>query len=480
MFMAKWANVTLKAIGRPASYFPGKIAVSICPNFIGMIDKPDKIIAVTGTNGKTTVCNMLIDAFTSQGYNILNNKYGSNINAGIATSLISGCNIRGKSKSPENPNGSLEKIAILEIDERSSIKVYTYMEPNMLVITNIFRDSYKRNPHPEYIVDLINKKLSKDTKIFLDSDDLRACTIGEEIDHITGICKSKGNEKIFYGISANSDKCKEVKNIIQDEVFCPKCGSKLKYEYKRYHHIGKAHCTKCDFESPLPKYEIVEMNDKEIVVRINKNASTKLIEKPSEPKEQNKSYKFKAASNNIINIYDEVAVIAVLSEFGFTIDKIKEMVDKFKVVSSRYKEEKYKDKSIIMQLAKGQNPVACSRVFEYINEEKGNKAVMLNLDDKFDAKAHDENIAWIYDVDYEFLNSDDIKQIIVGGVRREDHKLRLLLAGVPEEKIVTVEKEINGPKEIKDLKNIDKIFILYDVYTVDTAEKVKEEIKKII
>ena len=37
---AKAGNVLLKILKRNASYFPGKFAVSVCPDFIGMIDKP--------------------------------------------------------------------------------------------------------------------------------------------------------------------------------------------------------------------------------------------------------------------------------------------------------------------------------------------------------------------------------------------------------------------------------------------------------
>ena len=64
---AKIGTKLLKLLKRNASFFPGKFALSICPDFMGMIEKPKTIIAVTGTNGKTTVCNMIEDVLADNG-----------------------------------------------------------------------------------------------------------------------------------------------------------------------------------------------------------------------------------------------------------------------------------------------------------------------------------------------------------------------------------------------------------------------------
>ena len=104
---AKFGTVLLKLLKRNATFFPGKFALKICPDFIGKIEKPQTIIAVTGTNGKTTVCNMIEDILRDNNYIFIDNKYGSNIDAGIATTLISGVNCVGKTK---------KDLAVLEID----------------------------------------------------------------------------------------------------------------------------------------------------------------------------------------------------------------------------------------------------------------------------------------------------------------------------------------------------------------------------
>src|SRR5574344_1174582 len=98
LYLAKCAQFLLRLIKRTATYFPGKIAVTICPDFLGKIKKPEKIIAVTGTNGKTTVSNLIIDSLEKNGKKVLNNRLGANINAEIASTLVDGTTIRNKTK----------------------------------------------------------------------------------------------------------------------------------------------------------------------------------------------------------------------------------------------------------------------------------------------------------------------------------------------------------------------------------------------
>ena len=73
-----------------------------------------------------------------------------------------------------------------------------------------------------------------------------------------------------------------------------------------------------------------------------------------------------------------------------------------------------------------------------------------------------ETLTWLYEADFEFLKSPNIKKIIIGGKLYRQYKVRCLLAGIPEDKLVCVENEEDTVKYL-DLNKKDKIFILYDV-----------------
>ena len=236
---AKAGTILLKLLRRNATFFPGKFAITVCPDFIARIDKPKTVIAVTGTNGKTTVCNMIEDVLKDNNISFIDNKLGSNVASGVATAFIKGANLSGKTK---------KDMAVLEIDERSANKVYPYLTPTYLICTNLFRDSMLRNAHAEFIADILNKYIPRDTKLILNGDDLISCNIAPE------------NNRVYFGIDRIPTDTDECHNIVQDIVVCPKCNGKLKYDFVRYHHIGRAHCEKCDFGSPKINYEVTNLD----------------------------------------------------------------------------------------------------------------------------------------------------------------------------------------------------------------------------
>ena len=443
LWLAKLSCKVLKLLKRNATSFPGDLAIRICPNFLGILEKPETIIGVTGTNGKTTVSNMINDILTDNGYDLVNNKYGSNIDRGITTTLINAANLRGQTK---------KKLAVLEIDERSANKVYPYLTPNYLICTNIFRDSLMRNGHTEFIADVLDKYIPKETIMVENADDLICSHIAEN------------NKKIYFGIDKLDTDTKDFENKTRDIIVCPKCYSKLEYDYVRYHHIGKAHCPNCDYKTPDADYLATKLDLDSMKMTVKTPIGEEI---------------YTLITNNIINIYNILAVIALLKEFGLSYEQINTSLAKLKIVETRFSDETYNGIRIVTHLAKGMNPIACSRAFDYTRKEPGNKAAIVIVDDLHEEKFGSENTSWQYDTDYEFLNDPSIKQVIVAGPRYLDSKVRLLMAGVPNEKIVCKKDEIEATRGL-NLDNIDSVFILHDLYSIEETKNIKNTVKQLI
>lgn len=437
LWISKAAMFLQKLLGMNASYFPGKLAIKLCPDFLGRIDKPETIITVTGTNGKTTCCNMLLDILTENGYDVLNNKAGSNIDAGIASALIAEASLTGKVS---------KKLGLFEVDERSSKKIYAYVHPNYTVCTNLFRDSIQRNAHPEFIFSFIDSSLPDDTHLILNADDPISSRLRE------------GNKRSYFSIGrlpTDRDKCI---NIINDMRMCPKCHSGLEYEYVRYHHIGKMRCPVCGFASPEPDF--LASPDWE------KGSFTV---KTADGEEE-----YPLVSSSVFNTYNQVTVVAMLRTFGLSAEAIAKSFSHLKIVESRFTSVEKNGVEVITNMTKGQNPVACSIVFDYIRNEPGRKEVILMLDD-MTYKKTTEIMTWVFDADFELLNHESITRVVAAGVRIHDYHLRLLLAGIPEDKIRCVENEADAPKELA-LERGEKVFILHDLTTPVMTKRVRDGI----
>ena len=434
LLVSKTAYRILRLLGKNSSVFSGGIALKLDKDILGKLTPPKHLIMVTGTNGKTSTTNLLKDAFVSNGYSVIDNHLGSNILTGITSSLINNCDMKGVCH---------QDIACLELDERSARTVFPYLTPEYLICTNIQRDTMMRNPHTEYIFDVINKYLPEETKLVLNGDDLISSQLG------------KNNKKVYYRVKKQENE-KLRNNIVKDITICPICYSELKWDFIRYNSIGQGHCPNCDFKSLEAEYIVQNSKDGKIITNVG-------------------TYPL-VGGNRIIDLYNEVAIISLLKEFGFNDSQIEKGLSDKKIVKSRYLNETINGKNIISMLAKGMNAIACSNSFATVSDDKQEKTVLMILDDEHENRISSEIVSWIYDTDFEFLTDSSIKQIVVGGKRCYDYKVRLLLAGVDENKIVCTPDEVKTA-ELIDL-SVDKIYVLWDMYNTKSYTAIKETLKR--
>lgn len=429
-FAGKAAKLALKILGKRATHFPGKLAVKICPDFLKYIGKPETVICVTGTNGKTSTCNMIEDSLCQTGVKVLDNSFGSNTLAGICATLIDGVNIFNKPK---------YGVTVLEVDERSSLHIYKYVTPTYFVCTNLFRDSMMRNAHTEYIFSMINDYLPTGSTLILNADDMISSRLGE----------GKNARRVFFGVDKLENEATEETNIINDGRTCPVCGAKMIFDFKRYHHIGRAHCSKCSAASPKPDYRVTNADGQSMTVSFG-----------------GEEHDFPVVNSTIFNIYNEAAVIALLTEYGCKPADIASYMKNLRITDTRYNETEADGVKIICTMLKGFNPIACSRNCHTAKIREGNKAVFFMVDDIHYEADSSESIAWYYEADFEALCDDSVKMIYAAGPRSTDMKYRLLLAGIPEDRIVTGANEEEIVEKLSR-DNIDALLIFFDMLRYD-------------
>ena len=443
LISSKLLTFIYKLIGNRQDDRPGVLAHKICDNFLKKIKKPDIVICVTGTNGKTTVSNLISEILIKDGKSVIYNDWGANMRAGVARCLLDGVTIFNTRKKVD--------VAVLETDEITSNQIFPLVKPDYVIVTNLFRDSMHRNAHPYFVYNKINDYIPEKAILILNADDPLSSMLGDN------------KKAVYYSIPKQPYEKSET-NIVNDFRICPKCHATLKYDFIRYHHIGKVICPNCDFKSKTADYLGTKVDLKNYKMQ---------VEHKKEKQE------FNLASDSIFNAYNTLCSITLLNELGIPLEKIKAYLETTKIVASRYTTSIYKGIEVATIATKGLNAVGTSRVMDYIKDQKGNIEIIIVIDDTFDNKNGSEATCWIYDVDFEFLNKDNIKRIIIGGVRNKDYKLRLLLAGIDKDKIVCTDNEEDTYKYLT-YKDIDKILILHEVYYVKGAHDLKAKIKDVI
>lgn len=115
-------------------------------------------VCVVGTNGKTTVTNLLADALELAGQRVVCNRTGANLDSGVATSLL---------------HAGPSDWGVFECDELWLAKILPQLQATYVVLLNLFRDQLDRVGEIDRIQDSIVGALEKspDTVLVYNADD---------------------------------------------------------------------------------------------------------------------------------------------------------------------------------------------------------------------------------------------------------------------------------------------------------------------
>lgn len=119
------------------SALPGLVVEKIDPGFLSRVlgRLPYGVIAVSGTNGKTTTTKMVTEMLEAQGLRVFTNKTGSNFSRGVVAAAIQECSIGGRLDAD---------VAVLELDEAHAMYFIDRVKPRFTLLLNVLRDQLDR------------------------------------------------------------------------------------------------------------------------------------------------------------------------------------------------------------------------------------------------------------------------------------------------------------------------------------------------
>ena len=386
-----------KVLGKGSS-LPGSIALKLCPNILSRLNLPEKIIAVTGSNGKTSTVEMLAKVLQEGGKKVVFNKEGSNQIEGVTTLLLKSATLGGKVKGD---------IVLLESDERFARLTFRHIKPTVFVITNLYRDQLTRNAHPYRVAAAIQDAvdLLPDATLVLNADDPIVSNF------------AKGRDKvIWFGMDRNAYSTEVSDALFNDCHYCPRCKSEMVYDYFHYTHLGSYHCTCCDFKRAETTYTVDSMDFAENKITIN-----------GDPIALEFASKY--------NVYNLCAAYAAACIAGLEGKEVAKMLSAFVMKNGRIVRFTAGENKGLLITSKHENSTSYNQSLGYVASRKEDSTLVI-LVDAISRKYYTAETSWQWDISFEMLNNTSVKKIILTGKYAYDLALRFQSANIQTAEVI--------------------------------------------
>lgn len=351
---------------------PGLYALKTDSNLIERLSKqiPTNII-ITGTNGKTTTARLLNHLLTKQKLKTLRNSTGSNLERGVASSLLSKASIFGEVKDVD--------VGIWEVDEAAFNTLLPKIKPAVVVFLNSFRDQLDRYGEVDSVVRKWQTSLNQIEQscvLIVNGDDTNTAKLSAP----------KACLIEYFGIKGH--KIAGEKGVKRTDVVPVIEASKVKLEG----------LSGSKFDITVPE-------------------GTVPISLPLPGNYQ---------------IYNFLAAFGVYRSLNMPLEAAFFDLNEYTSAFGRVEEIQFKKNKGIIWLIK--NPVGASQVFETVVDElSGREVVLCALNDNL-ADGQDVSWIWDAEFE-RFKNQDSKFKIICSGTRANDLAVRFKYAGIDEDRI---------------------------------------------
>lgn len=385
---AKLLTLALRISGRGSgTALPGYLVGKYFPFALeALVSQIPTIIAITGTNGKTTTQTML-NAMLEQvdGVKILRNKAGANLSQGILSELLKQSNAVGRLDVTH---------AVLEVEEATLPRIAATLKPSIIAVTNLYRDQLDAYGEIDRTEKLIRDGIAQcpTAAVVVNGDDPRTARLTQGL----------GNPTYFVSLSEEYSK------------FLPYEGS-LHHREKGDQGLEATH------------------------IHINEDLTTDFDAQGTINGESVHIARAKTASPGFFHVYNALTAMTITQLLGVDSDTATRGLQTFKPAFGRGEIliRQLGPKQVNYRLLLVKNPASFSLSLELMRTIPNVKLVLAINDNTADGK----DVSWLWDSELERLNQAQIQWIICTGIRAKDMRVRLkyALEQEPAESISTVE-----------------------------------------
>ncbi|HEY7967032.1 MAG TPA: MurT ligase domain-containing protein [Solirubrobacteraceae bacterium] len=393
--LARGLGRGLRATGRGGTSLPGKVLLRLDPHAIARLARslPRGSAVISATNGKTTTAALAAAILDSAGVSALHNVAGANMAGGIASALL------------ERRAGV--ELGLFEVDEFWLDRVAAALDPQAIVLANLFRDQLDRYGELEAIADrwaALTARLR--ARLILNADDPLIADLGRD-----------RADTIYFGIEDPTAASGATLAHASDSTHCRRCGAAYRYERAYIGHLGVYACPGCGAARPAPT---VSAHD----VRIEGLRGSSF-----ELRTPLGAAVVRLALPGLYNVYNALAAAALASAFGIDAEASAAALAGATAVFGRGERVQIDATELSILLVK--NPAGANEVLRLLGSQPGPHHILAVLNDRI---ADGRDVSWIWDADFETL-APRVGRATCSGTRAAEMALRLKYAGVPTERI---------------------------------------------
>ena len=393
----KSAAIATRLIGRGGgTAITGMVARRVDPHILDALVRIPGVplVAITGSNGKTTTARFTAALLRGEGITGCHNSAGANLIQGVTSLAVSHASLRGRL-----PDGVL----VAEVDEGALPQVAPETLPRALLVTDLFRDQLDRFGEIYAVADAIESvaaTLPEDAALVVNADDPMVATLADK----------REGKRVTFGLALKRSTDQITRAA--DTIRCPRCQADLKYKFVYLSHMGDYACPKCGFARPkldvaVTSLEVVGLDLTRCEI---KTPTAKLV--------------LEIPQSGVHIAYDAAGAIAILVGLGISLDHAAESLATVGPAFGRLEKIDADGKTIILAFAK--NPTSYNTTLRALATEGEPRQLLIAASNTL---VDGEDFGWLWDVDFESI-APKLDRVVVTGTRADELANRLHYAGV--------------------------------------------------
>lgn len=433
MGIRKWVAVqsckTLSRVCRLAgsrgTNLPGRAASKLCPGLLSALagEVRGPIVAVCGTDGKTSTANQLYCLLRAGSRTPAANLAGANMLYGVTTALALATGPAGRLASDS---------AVLEVDELSAPRVFGPLQPDIVILTNLFRDQLDRYGEIDTVLAALKKALLEcpHARLILNADDPLSVSLGrwwcEQPEGVSSRPHAPAPASLprclYVGIGEDTG---GTPLGAREGRFCLFCGAELEYDYYHYSQLGHWHCPSCGAARPDAVLEIrnVDRTDR---LRFDLVPEPDVLSEGPVPWLPVREVPIQLPLRALYGAYNFAMAFLAAALVQNSVPDADEALRLYRPQPGRSQVFYIGGTEVTLMLSK--NPASFDQVLSTLHGDDRERSLMIAVNDN---PPDGQDISWLWDVNFEQLDSYKNRLITVSGLRADDLAVRLKYAGFP-------------------------------------------------